>query len=143
MIEKQDLRIVFMGTPDFAVASLDILVREGYQIVGVITAPDKPAGRGLQLQESAVKKYAVAKGLKILQPEKLKNEADARLANAQAELAVAQAQADKITTKSRIIYKTVPTKGTATCEGDRQSTLDLLNTANQTGVLDLMNGVTK
>jgi len=73
MIEKQDLRIVFMGTPDFAVASLDILVREGYQIVGVITAPDKPAGRGLQLQESAVKKYAVAKGLKILQPEKLKN----------------------------------------------------------------------
>jgi len=75
--------------------------------------------------------------------EKLKNEADARLANAQAELAVAQAQADKITTKSRIIYKTVPTKGTATCEGDRQSTLDLLNTANQTGVLDLMNGVTK
>jgi len=73
MIEKQDLRIVFMGTPDFAVASLDILVQEGYQIVGVITAPDKPAGRGLQLQESAVKKYAVAKGLKILQPEKLKN----------------------------------------------------------------------
>ena len=73
MIEKQDLRIVFMGTPDFAVASLDILVREGYQIVGVITAPDKPAGRGLQLQESAVKKYAVEKGLRILQPEKLKN----------------------------------------------------------------------
>jgi methionyl-tRNA formyltransferase len=73
MIEKQDLRIVFMGTPDFAVASLDILVREGYQIVGVITAPDKPAGRGLQLQESAVKKYAVEKGLKVLQPEKLKN----------------------------------------------------------------------
>lgn len=73
MIEKQDLRIVFMGTPDFAVASLDILVQEGYQIVGVITAPDKPAGRGLQLQESAVKKYAVTKGLKILQPEKLKN----------------------------------------------------------------------
>lgn len=73
MIEKQDLRIVFMGTPDFAVASLDILVQEGYQIVGVITAPDKPAGRGLQLQESAVKKYAVEKGLRILQPEKLKN----------------------------------------------------------------------
>src|SRR5688500_4880581 len=67
------MRIVFMGTPDFAVASLDILVQNGYDIAGVITAPDKPAGRGLQLQESAVKKYAVAKGLKILQPEKLKN----------------------------------------------------------------------
>jgi methionyl-tRNA formyltransferase len=62
-----------MGTPDFAVASLDILVQNGYDIVGVITAPDKPAGRGLQLQESAVKKYAVSKGLKVLQPEKLKN----------------------------------------------------------------------
>lgn len=67
------MRIVFMGTPDFAVASLDILVQNGYDIAGVITAPDKPAGRGLQLQESAVKKYAVAKGLKVLQPEKLKN----------------------------------------------------------------------
>jgi methionyl-tRNA formyltransferase len=67
------MRIVFMGTPDFAVASLDILVQNGYDIAAVITAPDKPAGRGLQLQESAVKKYAVAKGLKVLQPEKLKN----------------------------------------------------------------------
>jgi methionyl-tRNA formyltransferase len=67
------MRIVFMGTPDFAVASLDILVQHGYDVVGVITAPDKPAGRGLQLQESAVKKYAVSKGLKVLQPEKLKN----------------------------------------------------------------------
>jgi len=67
------MRIVFMGTPDFAVASLDILVQNGYDVVGVITAPDKPAGRGLQLQESAVKKYAVSKGLKVLQPEKLKN----------------------------------------------------------------------
>ncbi|HEY1164198.1 MAG TPA: methionyl-tRNA formyltransferase [Chitinophaga sp.] len=69
------MRIVFMGTPDFAVASLDILVQHGYDIAGVITAPDKPAGRGLQLQESAVKKYAVSKGLKVLQPEKLKNPA--------------------------------------------------------------------
>jgi methionyl-tRNA formyltransferase len=69
----KDLRIVFMGTPDFAVASLDILVQHGFNIVGVITAPDKPAGRGLQLQESAVKKYAVSKGLTVLQPEKLKN----------------------------------------------------------------------
>jgi methionyl-tRNA formyltransferase len=66
-------RIVFMGTPEFAVASLDALVQAGYPIVGVITAPDKPAGRGMQLTESAVKKYAKEHGLKILQPEKLKN----------------------------------------------------------------------
>jgi methionyl-tRNA formyltransferase len=62
-----------MGTPEFAVASLDALVNAGCNIVGVITAPDKPAGRGLKLQESAVKKYAIEKGLKVLQPEKLKN----------------------------------------------------------------------
>ena len=62
-----------MGTPEFAVASLDALVSAGCAVVGVITAPDKPAGRGLKLQESAVKKYAVEKGLKVLQPEKLKN----------------------------------------------------------------------
>lgn len=62
-----------MGTPDFAVASLDALVTAGFNIVGVITAPDKPAGRGMQLNESAVKKYALSKGLHILQPEKLKN----------------------------------------------------------------------
>ncbi len=68
------LRIVFMGTPDFAVASLDILVRHNYNIVGVITAPDKPAGRGQQVQQSAVKKYASEKGLTILQPEKLKSD---------------------------------------------------------------------
>lgn len=67
------LRIVFMGTPEFAVASLSALVEAGFNIVGVITAPDKPAGRGLKLTESAVKKYAVEKGLHILQPEKLKN----------------------------------------------------------------------
>jgi methionyl-tRNA formyltransferase len=71
----QDLRIVFMGTPEFAVASLDALVNAGCNIVGVITAPDKPAGRGRQLQQSAVKKYALEKGLNILQPEKLKNPA--------------------------------------------------------------------
>ncbi|MCW3074810.1 MAG: methionyl-tRNA formyltransferase [Flaviaesturariibacter sp.] len=65
-------RIVFMGTPEFAVASLHALVNEGFNIVGVITAPDKPAGRGMQLQQSAVKKYAEEKGLRILQPEKLK-----------------------------------------------------------------------
>lgn len=74
MDEYKNLRIVFMGTPEFAVASLQTLVDEGCTIVGVITAPDKPAGRGLQLQESAVKQYAKTKGLTILQPEKLKNE---------------------------------------------------------------------
>lgn len=67
------LRIVFMGTPEFAVASLDALVKAGYNIVGVITAPDKPAGRGMKMNESAVKKYAVEHGLKVLQPEKLKS----------------------------------------------------------------------
>lgn len=67
------LRIVFMGTPEFAVASLDALVKAGYNIVGVVTAPDKPGGRGMQLQQSAVKKYAVEHNLKVLQPEKLKS----------------------------------------------------------------------
>jgi len=61
-----------MGTPEFAVPSLDKLLEAGYNIVGVITAPDKPAGRGMNLQQSAVKKFALEKGLKILQPEKLK-----------------------------------------------------------------------
>ena len=71
--KREPLRIVFMGTPEFALASLRALVQAGFTIVGVITAPDKPAGRGMKLTESAVKKYAVEKGLKILQPEKLKN----------------------------------------------------------------------
>ena len=62
-----------MGTPEFAVTSLQALVESGYNIVGVITAPDKPAGRGMKMTESAVKEYAVEKGLNILQPEKLKN----------------------------------------------------------------------
>lgn len=62
-----------MGTPEFAVASLDALVKAGCNIVGVITAPDKPGGRGMQLQQSAVKKYAVENALNVLQPEKLKN----------------------------------------------------------------------
>lgn len=62
-----------MGTPDFAVASLDILVKNNYSIVGVITAADKPAGRGQQLQQSAVKQYALKHNLPILQPEKLKD----------------------------------------------------------------------
>ncbi len=70
--EIEKLRIIFMGTPEFAVPSLDKLLRTGYNIVGVITAQDKPAGRGMTLQQSAIKKFAVEKGLKIVQPEKLK-----------------------------------------------------------------------
>jgi methionyl-tRNA formyltransferase len=67
------MRIVFMGTPQFAVASLDALIKAGCDITAVVTAPDKPAGRGQKINESAVKQYAVANGLKVLQPEKLKN----------------------------------------------------------------------
>lgn len=73
-MEIKKLKIVFMGTPEFAVASLDILVQNKYEIVGVITAPDKPAGRGQKLQESAVKEYALKNGLRILQPTNLKDE---------------------------------------------------------------------
>lgn len=69
------MRIIFMGTPEFAVASLDALVQHGYDVAAVVTAPDKPAGRGLQLQQSAVKQYAVSKNIPVLQPEKLKNPA--------------------------------------------------------------------
>ena len=68
-----ELRIIFMGTPEFAVASLDALLQAGCNIVAVVTAADKPAGRGMKLTESAVKKFAVEKGLNILQPEKLKS----------------------------------------------------------------------
>ncbi len=70
----KDLRIVFMGTPDFAVNTLNALIENNYNIVGVITAPDKPAGRGRKLNESAVKRYAKEKGLSILQPTNLKDE---------------------------------------------------------------------
>ena len=69
------LRITFMGTPEFAVPSLNKLYEAGHKIVAVVTAPDKPAGRGMKLTESAIKKYALEKGLKILQPEKLKSHA--------------------------------------------------------------------
>jgi methionyl-tRNA formyltransferase len=69
------LRIIYLGTPDFAVASLDALVKNGCNIVGVITAPDKPSGRGLQLSQSAVKQYAVANNLHVLQPTNLKDPA--------------------------------------------------------------------
>ena len=68
-------RIVYMGTPEFAVAPLDALLKGGYKVVGVVTVADKPSGRGLSLNESAVKKYAVQAGLPVLQPEKLKDPA--------------------------------------------------------------------
>lgn len=68
------MKIVFMGTPDFAVASLDILVKNNYDVAAVVTVPDKPAGRGQKISESAVKQYAVANNLRVLQPEKLKSE---------------------------------------------------------------------
>ena len=70
----RDLRIVFMGTPDFAVTILQHLIENDYNVVGVITAVDKPAGRGRKLNQSAVKKYALSQNLPILQPTNLKNE---------------------------------------------------------------------
>jgi methionyl-tRNA formyltransferase len=70
---KKDLRIIFLGTPEFAVSSLHKMVEAGYNVVAVVTAPDKPAGRGLHIKESPVKKYATEKGILVLQPEKLKN----------------------------------------------------------------------
>ena len=72
---KEDLKIVFFGTPDFAVESLSRLVDGGYNVVAVVTMPDKPAGRGRQLQQSDVKRYAVEHGLPVLQPMSLKDEA--------------------------------------------------------------------
>lgn len=73
-MEKKDLRIVYMGTPDFAVESLRALVENGYNVVAVVTMPDKPAGRGHKLQYSPVKQYALQHNLPLLQPEKLKDE---------------------------------------------------------------------
>ena len=73
-MKKEDLRIVYMGTPEFAVESLRCLVEGGYNVVGVITMPDKPAGRGHKIQYSPVKQYALEHNLPLLQPEKLKNE---------------------------------------------------------------------
>lgn len=68
------MKIIFFGTPDFAVPSLDILVKHGYSVAAVVTAPDKPAGRGMLLSQSAVKQYATSKNLKVLQPLNLKDE---------------------------------------------------------------------
>ena len=89
---KKELRIVFMGTPEFAVATLKKLIENEYNVVGVITAPDKPAGRGRKIQESAVKKYALEKELKILQPTNLKNDEflnDLKSLNANLQIVVA------------------------------------------------------
>ena len=70
----RDLRILFMGTPDFAVETLKAIIENNYNVVGVITAPDRPAGRGRKLRASAVKEYAISKNLNILQPTNLKDE---------------------------------------------------------------------
>lgn len=92
-MKKEDLRIVYMGTPDFAVESLRALVEGGYNVVGVITMPDKPVGRhGSVLQASPVKQYALSQGLPVLQPEKLKDEtflSDLRALNADLQIVVA------------------------------------------------------
>lgn len=88
----EKLRIVFMGTPDFAVGILDAIYQNNYDIVGVITAPDKPAGRGQKISESAVKKYAVEKNLTLLQPTNLKSEdflAELKALNANLQVVVA------------------------------------------------------
>ncbi|NBC81839.1 MAG: methionyl-tRNA formyltransferase [Bacteroidetes bacterium] len=86
---KPDLRIVFMGTPDFAVESLKLMVENHCNIVGVVTAPDKPAGRGNKLRQSPVKQYAQSQKIPVLQPEKLKSQAFLdELRNLKAELQV-------------------------------------------------------
>ena len=66
-------KVVFMGTPDFAVGSLDAIVQAGFPVVGVVTVPDRATGRGLKLTQSPVKQYAIAHGLPLLQPEKLRD----------------------------------------------------------------------
>ena len=74
-MDKKDLRIVFLGTPEFAVCSLDKICKEGFNVVAVVTMPDKPAGRGHKMFQSPVKEYAVQHGLPVLQPVNLKDEA--------------------------------------------------------------------
>lgn len=88
----EKLRIVFMGTPDFAVGILDSILKNNYEVVGVITAPDKPAGRGQKLNQSAIKEYALAHNLNILQPTNLKDEsflAELKSLNANLQIVVA------------------------------------------------------
>jgi len=107
------MKIVFMGTPDFAVASLSALQQAGLEIVGVVTAADKPAGRGQKLNESAVKKYAVANGLPILQPLKLKDPVFIEeLKNLQADLFVVVA----FRMLPEIVWQ-MPAKGTINLHG--------------------------
>ena len=91
-MNSKDIRIVYMGTPDFAVESLKRLVEGGYNIVGVVTMPDKPAGRGQKIRYSAVKEYALSKGLYLMQPERLKDEeflAELKSLNADLQIVVA------------------------------------------------------
>ena len=70
---EKKLRILFMGTPEFAVESLEELIGSSHEIIGVVTAPDRPAGRGGKMRSSAVKQYAELKKIKVLQPDKLKS----------------------------------------------------------------------
>ena len=107
------MKIVFMGTPDFAVASLDALVQAKFDVVAVVTAPDKPAGRGQKINESAVKKYAVEKSIPVLQPEKLKNpEFLAALKSYQADLQVVVA----FRMLPEVVWN-MPSKGTINLHG--------------------------
>lgn len=88
----EKLRIVFMGTPEFAVGILDAIIKNNYEVVGVITAVDKPAGRGQKIKFSAVKEYAVTNSLKLLQPNNLKSEdflSDLKSLNANLQIVVA------------------------------------------------------
>lgn len=99
---KRALRIVFMGTPDFAVGILKTLVKNQYNIVGVVTAPDKPAGRGQKLHESAIKQYALSQNLPILQPTNLKSEdflADLKAMNVNLQIVVAFRMLPKVVWK--------------------------------------------
>ena len=98
----RDLRIVFMGTPDFAVAILDGLINAKFNVVGVITASDKPAGRGRKINESAVKKYAVENNLNLLQPTNLKSEefiTELKVLNANLQIVVAFRMLPKVVWK--------------------------------------------
>ena len=74
-MNKEQLRILYLATADFALPSLQALVEQGYNVVAVVTMPDKPAGRGHKLRESSIKTYAREVGLEVLQPERLRDEA--------------------------------------------------------------------
>ncbi len=112
-MENNEFKIVFMGTPEFAVATLDALNKNGYDLVGVITAPDRPAGRGQKIRQSAVKTYAVENALHIMQPENLKDESFVKeLSDLNADLFVVVA--------FRMLPKmvwSIPSKGTINLHG--------------------------